>query len=107
MESPGWSAEHHPAPTKGAATRRARRALLDKVRAGQLGIATVLARADPDPVVAKTEVRRLVEAFLWHAEPARTVTVLTQAGIGAGRVAGLAGWQRAVLIRESARPARW
>src|SRR5437016_3269640 len=89
------------APATPAATRREREALLDQVRFGRLGIETVLDLADTDPVVAKTDVGRLVEAFLWHAETAATVAVLIRAGITPGRrVRGLAGWQRAVLIRE-------
>jgi hypothetical protein len=87
------------AATNSSTSRRERAALLDHVRRGQLGIVEVLERADTDPIVAKTDVRRLVEAFLWHADTASIVAVLIRAGVEPGRrVRGLAGWQRSVLI---------
>lgn len=43
--------------TKAQAARQARKHLLDQIKAGELTIATVLARGNSDPVVAKTKVQ--------------------------------------------------
>lgn len=99
MKSAKVSIEWQAVSAKATASRRERRALLDQIRRGQLGIESVLIRADTDPIVAKTDARRLVEAFLWHADPTTITGVLTRAGIEPGRrVRGLATWQRTVLI---------
>lgn len=90
---------HSMASGSGVRTRGERGALLDQIRRRQLSIEAVFDRARTDLVVAKTDARQLVEAFLWHADTTVVVGVLTRAGIIAGRrIGGLAGWQRAVLI---------
>lgn len=84
---------------KAVASRRARRELFEQINAGRVTIAAVLARAETDPVVARTEVRRLVEAFP-GCGPGDRGQALTRAGVTGGRRVGSLGpWQREALIR--------
>ncbi len=99
MNASGPNADAPTTPPTPARSRQQRQELLDQVRLGQVSIEAVLTRADTDPIIARTEVRQLVEAFLWHADTGAITSVLIRAGITAGRrVRGLARWQRTVLI---------
>ena len=48
---------------KAVIARRQRRELLEQIAAGRISIAAVLARADTDPLVAKTRVIQLLRAM--------------------------------------------
>ena len=65
---------------KAEAVRQARRELLDHVAAGEDSVRSVLARAETDPIVAKTKVSQLVQAMPGYG-PGKAVGVLKSAGI--------------------------
>ncbi|MGH8917104.1 MAG: integration host factor, actinobacterial type [Actinomycetes bacterium] len=98
------TAQRRAALEKAAATRRARAELLALVRAGQLSITDVLARADDD-LIAQTRVEDLLRAVP-GCDPDTRARALTLAGISdRRRVQGLAPWQRdAVLTTLSQTP---
>jgi hypothetical protein len=58
--------------------------LLDRVSAGETSIPSVLARAETDPVVAKTKVSQLVQALPGYG-PGKAVDALKRAGIAVDR----------------------
>ncbi|MBB6171938.1 hypothetical protein HNR23_001998 [Nocardiopsis mwathae] len=81
-----------------ATARRSRTALLDSVRSGRSRLSNVFARAERDPVVARTKV-----SLVLHAVPgigtARVVALMAEVGIGADRRIGeLGDRQRRELV---------
>ena len=83
---------------KAAASRRARRELLTQISTGHLSLASVLARAGTDPIIAQTRVSLLLRAV--PGSGASTVArALVQAGINdRRRVQGLSPWQHDALL---------
>lgn len=88
------SARRRAAAERAVATCRARRELLTRISAGQLSLATALARADTDPVIAKAQVTRLLNLLPGCALHTRE-QALTRAMDTA--VSGSARWQQQAL----------
>lgn len=83
---------------KAQAARRARKQLLDAVKAGELTVAQVLARCKNDPVVAKTKVSALVQAVPGFGTT-KAAAVLSEAKIADGRrLGGLGTKQHDALL---------
>lgn len=84
---------------KAAEARTARAALRQKVKAGELSIAQVLAKAD-DPVVAKIKVSALIESLPGYGK-AKVAKLMDDLGISeTRRVKGLGERQKAALIER-------
>jgi transposase len=83
---------------KAAAARKARSELLAAVKAGQLGIADVLAKSESDDTVKKTKVLALVKAMPGIGA-VRAAQILTELAIAdTRRIGGLGDNQRRALL---------
>ncbi|MGV9866114.1 integration host factor, actinobacterial type [Rhodococcus koreensis] len=83
---------------KAAAARKARGELLAAVKAGELTVSDVLAKADTDEVAKKTKVSALVKA-LPGVGPVRAAQILEELSIGeTRRIGGLGTNQRHALL---------
>ena len=83
---------------KATAARKARSELLAAVKAGQLSISDVIAKAESDDTVKKTKVLALVKAMPGIGA-VRAAQILTELSIAdTRRIGGLGGNQRQALI---------
>lgn len=95
--------ERRAALSQAAAARKKRAELKDRVRAGEVGLAEVLAKADADDTIGKTRVTEMLEAFP-RVGKVTARTIMRKIDISPSRrLRGLGVRQREKLLAEFAR----